>query len=144
MMDFAQALNGYRLRRRDFLGAFAALALPNSASASPTPYPVHFRKANPFAAALSHIDAGSDEFPFEKQAQEIESRLAAMLNGKALPLASGFRGAPLIPKRYVPMAEGVAEAEFGEGAPDFTPWVKSLGQVRRARFFVLPGDVVRY
>jgi tetratricopeptide (TPR) repeat protein len=144
MIDFANALTGYKLRRRDFLGAFAALALPNSASASPTRYPVHFRKANPFDAALAHIDPGSDEFPLEKQAQEIESRLAAMMNGKALPLASGFRGAPLIPKRYIRIAEDVAEAEFGEGAPDFTPWIKSLGQVRRARFFVLPGDLVRY
>jgi hypothetical protein len=138
------ALIGYHLRRRDFLAALASLALLPSAGASPTRYPVHFRKANPFDSALAHINAGSDAFPFEKQAQEIESRIAGMLNGKPLPLAAGFRGAALTPKRYVRIAEGVEEAEFGEGEPGFTPWIKSLGQVRRARFFVLPGDLVRY
>ncbi|MGA3205120.1 MAG: FG-GAP-like repeat-containing protein, partial [Bryobacteraceae bacterium] len=114
--------------------------------ASPIRYAAHFRKANPFDSALAHIEAGSDEFAFEKQAQEIEGRLAAMLDGKALPLAAGFRGAPVMPKRYVRIAEGVSEAEFGDGAwePALAEWIRSLGRVHRARFFVLPGDVVRY
>jgi hypothetical protein len=138
------ALIGYQPRRRDFLAALASLAWLPSASASPTRYPVHYRKANPFDSVLAHIEAGSDEFPFEKQAQEIESRLAAMLNGRPLPLAAGFRGVALVPKRYVPIGEGAAQAEFAEGEPDFAAWIKSLGTVRRARFFVLPDDIVRY
>jgi tetratricopeptide (TPR) repeat protein len=134
------------LQRREFLAALASLGLLPPIAASPTRYPVHFRKPNPFDPVLAHIEAGSDEFPFEKQAQEIENRLAAMLHAKPLPLATGFRGAPSMPKRYTHIAEGVSEAVFGNDAwePALAEWIRSLGQVRRARFFVLPGDIVRY
>ncbi len=130
----------YHPRRRDFLAALACLAIPSQAAR----YPVHFRKPNPFDTALSHIEAGSDDFPFEKQAQEIESRLASMLTGKPLPLSSGFQGASLIPKYYVPITEGVKEAQFADGEFAIAPWIKSLGPIRRANFFVLPDNLVRY
>lgn len=134
------------LQRREFLAALASLGLTPSVGAGPTRYAAHFRKSNPFDPVLAHIEAGSDEFPFEKQAQEIENRLAAMLKGEPLRMATGFRGSPSMPKRYTRIAEGVSEAEFGDDAwePAFTAWIRSLGRVRRARFFVLPGDLVRY
>jgi hypothetical protein len=106
----------------------------------------HFRKPNPFGVVLAHVEAGSDDFPFEKQAQEIENRLAAMLHGEELPLAVGFPGTPR-PRRYIRIAEGVSEAEFGDGEafePAVAEWIRSLGRVRRARFFTLPDDMVRY
>jgi hypothetical protein len=124
----------------------ASLGFTRPLDASPVRYPAHFRKPNPFDSALAHVEAGSDEFPFEKTAQEIEQRLAGMLAGKPLPLAAGFHGAPSMPTRYTRIAEGVSQAEFGSEAwePALAQWIRSLGTIRRARFFVLPGDVVRY
>jgi len=129
--------------RREFLAALASLGLLPSESSGASRYPVHFRKANPYDHVLAYIEPGSDEFPFEKEAQEIEGRLAAMLRGEALPLASDFAGGVPLARRYIPVGEGVAEAEFG-AETDFQKWIGSLGRVRRARFFVLPGNVVRY
>jgi tetratricopeptide (TPR) repeat protein len=104
---------------------------------------VHFRKANPYDHVFAHIEPGTDEFPFEKEAQEIEGRLAAMLRGEALPPANDFAGSVPLARRYRPVSEGVAEAEFGAEA-DFQKWIRSLGRIRRASFFVLPDNVVRY
>ncbi|MGA3186788.1 MAG: FG-GAP-like repeat-containing protein [Bryobacteraceae bacterium] len=134
------------LHRRQFLAVLASLGFLPSTDAAPTHYAAHFRKPNPFDPVLAHIDAGSDKFKFEKQAQEIESRLASMLHGKPLPLSPGFRGSPSLPQRYIPIAEGVSEAQFGEDPwkPAFTHWIQSLGQIRRARFFVLPAGLIRY
>jgi len=137
----------FPIERREFLAALASLGLLPSRSAASIRYAAHFRKPNPFDAALARIEPGSDEFPFEKQAQEIEGRLAAMLHGEALPLATGFRGTPPMPRRYIRIAEGVSEAEFATkeaSDPAVAEWVRSLGRVRRARFFVLPGDLIHY
>jgi tetratricopeptide (TPR) repeat protein len=137
----------FPIERREFLAALATFAFWRAKVSAAIPYAAHFRKPNPFAAALSHIEPGADEFPFEKQAQEIENRLAAMLRGEALPLAATFRGTPPTPQRYVRIAEGVSEAEFSdEESSDPAPseWIRSLGRVRRARFFALPDNVIRY
>jgi Flp pilus assembly protein TadD len=135
------------MQRREFLAALASFGLLPSRASAAIPYTVHFRKPNPFDAVLSHIEAGSDEFPFEKQAQEIERHLAAMLQGEALPLAPAFRGTPPMPQRHIRIAEGVSEAEFGNeesSDPAMAEWIRSLGRVRRARFFALPDNVIRY
>ena len=60
-----------------------------------------------------------------------------------MPQASNFAGRAPLARRYKPVAEGVSEAEFGSEG-DFEQWIASLGRVRRASFFVLPDDVVRY
>jgi tetratricopeptide (TPR) repeat protein len=137
----------FPIQRREFLAALASLATLPRKSLAAIPYTPHFRKPNPFDAVLARIEAGSDEFAGEKQAVEIEFRLAAMLRGEPLPLAAGFHGAPPAAQRYVRIAEGVSEAEFG-GAETSDPavkeWIRSLGPVRRARFFALPGGVIRY
>jgi tetratricopeptide (TPR) repeat protein len=137
----------FPIQRREFLAALASLGFLPSRSSGGIPFTAHFRRPNPFDAVLAHVEAGSDEFPFEKQAQEIENRLAAMLHGEALPLAASFRGTPPMPRRYMHIAEGVSEAEFGDGEasdPAVAEWIRSLGRVRRARFFALPGDLIRY
>jgi tetratricopeptide (TPR) repeat protein len=137
----------FPIERREFLAALACLGFLPSKSSAAIPYPAHFRKPNPFDAVLAHIEAGSDEFQFEKQAQEIEKRLAAILHGEALPLAAGFRGTSPIPRQYVRIAEGVSEAEFGAAEASELPvaeWIRSLGRVRRAQFYALPGDTIRY
>jgi tetratricopeptide (TPR) repeat protein len=129
--------------RREFLAALASLGfLPSNGSGS-SRYSVQFRKPNPYDHVLAHLEPGTDEFLFEKEAQEIEGRLSAMLRGHRLPLATDFTGSAPLARRYRPIAEGVSEAEFDTGA-GFEQWIASLGHIRRAGFFVLPGNLVRY
>ncbi len=137
----------FPIRRREFLAALASLGLISSRGSGSTRYPVHFRKPNPYDGVLAHIEPGTDEFPFEKEAEEIENHLSAMLRGQALPLAPGFVGTSPLPSRYRSVAEGVAEAEFGsagEFGNTVNQWIESLGHIRRAHFFVLPDNLVRY
>lgn len=129
--------------RREFLAALASLGILPSNSSGSSRYPVHFRKPNPYDHVLAHVEPGTDEFPFEKEAQEIEGRLLAMLRGQALPLTSDFAGTVPLALRYRPVADGITEAEFG-AETDFQKWVASLGRIRRAGFFVLPDNLVRY
>jgi tetratricopeptide (TPR) repeat protein len=133
--------------RREFLAALASSGFFPSEGFGSTSYPVHFRKPNPYDSVLAHIEPGADEFPFEKEAQEIEHRLAAMLRGQALPLGNGFTGSSPLVARYRAVAEGVAEAEFvsgGDFASTLDQWIRSLGHIRRAHFLVLPDNLVRY
>jgi len=137
----------FPIGRREFLAALASLGLVPSRGLGSTRYPVHLRKANPYDGVLAHVVAGTDEFPFEKEALEIEGNLSAMLRGMELPVASDFTGASVMPLRYRTIASGVSEAEFGaEGAfqDGLARWIQSLGSIRRAGFFVLPDNVVRY
>ena len=134
---------GFPIRRREFLAALASSGILSSDSSGSVRYPVQFRKPNPYDGVVGRVNPGTDEFPFEKEAQEIESRLRAMLRGQPLPQASNFAGRAPLARRYKPVAEGVSEAEFGSEG-DFEQWIASLGRVRRASFFVLPDDVVRY
>lgn len=93
------------------------------------------------------MQAGTDEFLFEKEAQEIEAKLSAMMGSRDLPLASDFTGASPMPLRHRTIAPGVSEAEFGAAGTfqdGLTQWIQSLGNIRRAGFFVLPDNVVRY
>jgi len=134
---------GFPIGRREFLAALASSGILSSDSSGSVRYPVQFRKPNPYDGVVGRVNPGTDEFPFEKEAQEIESRLRAMLRGQPLPQASNFAGRAPLARRYKPVAEGVSEAEFGSEG-DFEQWIASLGRVRRASFFVLPDDVVRY
>ncbi len=137
----------FPLRRREFLAALASSAVLPSRTSSAVRYPVHFRKPSPYESALARVEPGGDEFPFEKQASEVEAALREMLKSRAVPLAPDFRGASPLPLRYKPVAEGVAIAEFGSSATfaEVLPkWIESLGRVRRTGFFALPGNRVRY
>jgi tetratricopeptide (TPR) repeat protein len=137
----------FPIERREFLAALAGLGILSRSASGSNRYPVHFRKPSPYETVLAQVDAGADEFRFEKEAAEIERRLAAMLTGEALPLADDFAGASPLPRRYRKIAEGVTEAEFGSGAgfvDGLAQWIQSLGRIRRARFFVLPDHLLRY
>jgi len=134
--------------RREFLAALAGsgLIIP-SKGFSGGRYPVHFRKPNPYANIMAHADPGTDEFALEREAQEVEERLRAVLRGAPLPLADDFHGASPAPLRYKPVADGVLEAEFAVGdkfQEGLARWIASLGEVQRSAFFVLPGNIVRY
>jgi FimV-like protein len=70
------------MNRRDFLKAIAAAGLAPSNTNAATPFPVHYRRANPFDSVLRYVEPGSDEFRGEKEALELESRLVAIFGGK--------------------------------------------------------------
>lgn len=137
----------FPIGRREFLAALAFLESATRRAAASERFPVHFRKPSPYQALLANVEPGADEFHFEKEAQAIEQRLAAMLQGQELPLSPDFTGESPLPRRYRPLADGISVAEYG--APGsfqktLAQWIRSLGQIRRARFFVLPDNLVRY
>ena len=65
-----------------------------------------------------------------------------------LPLAANCRGFSPAPREYRRVAADVRTAVFDPRSTDLAlgwkNWRASLGTVRRARFFVLPGDLIRY
>ena len=134
------------MKRREFLAALAAagFARPGHAAA---PFPVKYRQLPPYAAALSFVEPGLDEFPAEKAALEIESRLREGLLGGRMAFAAGCGGRSPAAAEYREIASGVVAGVFAEdGAVEsgWKRWRESLGSVDRARFYSLPGDMVRY
>ncbi|HCC59142.1 MAG TPA: hypothetical protein DEQ47_18145 [Solibacterales bacterium] len=120
--------------RRDFLALSAAAVFLRRTSHAATPFPVVLRQAPPYQALLGMALPGTDEFPGEKAALEIESALLAQLRSGSLPLEN-----PRV--RYEAIAADVERGVFGtEGAP----WLDALGVMEAARFFVLPENTVRY
>ncbi len=132
--------------RRHFIGALGAASLVRTRPAAGDVEVV--RPRSPYEALLRDIEPGHDDFPLEKEAFEIAARLRELPRTRELPLSPDFHGQSPLPVRYVPLAEGVSRAEFdpSEGAFDsgLKGWVDSLGEIRAARFFVLPDDMVRY
>ncbi len=106
------------------------------------------RPRSPYEALLRDIEPGHDGFPLEKAAFEIAARLKDLTLARSLPLAPDFRGSSPLPVRHLPVAEGVSRAEFDPSDAAFgtglKKWLDSLGEIRAARFFVLPNEVVRY
>jgi tetratricopeptide (TPR) repeat protein len=109
---------------------------------------VKFRKPAPHEAYRKFIEPGNDEFPEEREAMQIESTLARF----EVPLAPDFEGASPLPDGYSkPVRHGLvstSDAVYHSSAGDFTTglaaWKKSLGEIRRAQFYALPGNRVRY
>jgi len=125
-----------------------AWSWPVRAGTTATPFPVRFRKPNPYEKLRPLVAAGHDEFPAEKEAETIASRWKSLLVERTVSLAADFRGLPPIPARYKEIAEGVFTAEFDHDESSFQSgwknWVAALGRIRSARFSVLPGGHVRY
>ncbi len=136
------------MNRRQFIGSFAAAGFARPRHCSAAPFPVRFRKASPHETLARYIVPGNDEFAGEKAAMEIEAMLRRLPETGTLPLAPDFRGVSPLPSRYRSVGADCFVAEFDAAVDGFAAglkkWVDSLGTVRRARFFVLPGDVVRY
>jgi hypothetical protein len=105
-------------------------------------------KAHPYESLFAYIEPGHDEFGSEKQAAEITAHLERLPRTRILPLDIGFQGASPMPVRYRAVAEGVAQAEYDLLDQNFqtglAKWLAGLGEIRSARFFILPGDRVRY
>src|SRR6201999_90313 len=105
-----------QMRRRDFIAGSAGLLFSRWASLplAGAVFPVHYRKASPYESLARFIEAGNDEFKGEPAALALEARLTRMFQGKEA------------------LPAGLAE------------WKSKLGEIRAARFFVLPEDRVRY
>ncbi len=135
------------MRRREFLFTFAATSYLASKGHAYSSFPVKYRELPRHAPLMPFAEPGHDEFPAEKAAMEIEERLRAALIEGCLPLATDCRGGSPAPREYRDIAPGVAEGVFGgEGdiAAGFKQWWESLGKIHSARFYRLPGEIVRY
>ena len=123
------------MTRREFLAAVAAaqISWPGAAAVPLGP---------------RYVDADADEFACEKAAKQIEANLARLLETRSLPLAAGFQGGSPLPSRWRTVAEGIQRAEYNAANRGFSEglraWIESLGPVRSANFYALPGDRVRY
>ncbi len=134
------------MNRRRFLGIVATATLFRPASAQVTVNGAHPK--NPVDLLLRDIEPGQDEFPLEKEALEIAARLRSLIQTRSLPLALNFRGISPLPKTWNPVSEGVATAQFDHSDTNYEAglknWLDGLGQIRAARFFVLPDNIIRY
>src|SRR6185312_10717118 len=94
------------------------------------------------------IAPGKDEFPEEAAAMKAEAALRNAVRSGELPTVSEFRGISLLATRWRAAGDDIHVAEFDSSASttdlEFRQWLGSLGQVRRAQFFVLPEDRIRY
>jgi tetratricopeptide (TPR) repeat protein len=77
-------------------------------------FPVHYRRESAYQSLYSHVLPGNDEFRQEAAAIQIERRLTRVFGGNE-PFPPGLEA-----------------------------WKARLGYVRTARFYALPGNVVRY
>ena len=96
---------------------------------------------------LAFAEPGLDEFPGEKIAMEIEACLRAAVSSGKLPFAPNCAGISPAPREYRDIAPGVAAAAFGSDpdvASGWNKWRESLGTIHGARFYSLPGGVIRY
>jgi tetratricopeptide (TPR) repeat protein len=139
------------MNRRRFIAAVATAtaAYPAEAAEPQSPVAVEVvHPRNPFESLLKDIEPGLDEFPLEREAARIAAHLNRLTTLRSLPLASNFQGVSPCPSGYRTVAPGVTSAVYDPSQEDFqtglTRWLDSLGPLRAARFFVLPGDLIRY
>ena len=133
--------------RREFLVSAAALpaltCLPGAPAFAEEP-----RHTPPYLALERFIAPGNDEFQHEKTALQIVKSLENALRSMELPVGVSFQGSSPFPKSYRALAPDLEEAVFEPGdlnlAEGWKQWVQSLGQIRRAQFYVLPDGIVRY
>lgn len=118
---------------------------PAAARSAPVPFPVRFRKPNPYENLRVLVEPGHDAFAVEAEAAAIEKRWSGSLSTGAAPLAEGFQGSSPLP-RYDRIGDNIFVAKFegGDFAAGFKRWRAALGSIRSARFFALPGDRLRY
>ncbi len=123
------------MNRREFLISSAALTCLKSPPAF-AEEPRH--QEPPYLKLKSFIEPGHDEFAGEKAALDLKDRLRAAVLSKTLAHAA------IGPTSYKRVAEDLKEGVF-EGEPvNWEDWVESLGRVRRADFFPLPDNTVRF
>jgi tetratricopeptide (TPR) repeat protein len=133
--------------RREFLISAAAIPALSCLSGEPA-FADEPHYDPPYLALQKFILPGNDEFPKEKTAMQIVESLDKALRSMELPIGPSFQGESPCPKNYKALAPDVEEAVFesSDAAVEegWRRWVQSLGNIRRAQFYVLPGGTVRY
>ncbi|HSU61038.1 MAG TPA: FG-GAP-like repeat-containing protein [Bryobacteraceae bacterium] len=114
------------MKRRDFLKTAATIPALACLRSSPA-FAEEARHVPPYLALKKFIEPGNDEFVWEKTAEEIRRSLSNALLSKQLRVSE-------------PRPSG---AVFQSPLPSHS-WVESLGVIRRAEFYPLPDDIVRY
>src|ERR1051326_3779038 len=129
---------GCIMRLRDFLAPCAAGSLLASTGDAAPPLVVKFRREPSYRALAAFVDPGLDEFPGEKIAIEIESRLHTALMSGDLPIAATCSGASPMPREYRAIASDVSTAVYGDSgdiAAGWKTWRDSLRAIELARFY---------
>ncbi len=136
------------LSRRGFLGGLALSGFIRPHRADAKPFPIVFRKPNPYASLEPAIEPGHDEFAGEVEAARLKSALERMLRGEGIELAEGFAGRSPMPSGYAAVGEEIRTAVYegaGAGFHDgVRRWLASIGAIRGARVYPLPEGRVRY
>ncbi len=105
-------------------------------------------KSASYTALARYILPGSDEFPQEKIAFEHQAALMSAFRSKQLPVAPHSKGISPAPLSYEAVAADLKRAVFGKAESDlvdaWAKWIDGLGEIRRAQFYILPDDVVRF
>jgi len=123
------------VNRREFLISTAAIAcLKQKVAFAEETRP----QEPPYLKLKKFIEPGNDEFPGEKAALALKAKLSDALKSKELAHAA------VGPTSYKRLAPDLAEGVFTGTPRGWREWVESLGQVRRASFFPLPGNIVRF
>lgn len=145
--------------RREFLrvsvaapvvtGLAGSLVRPGSLGAAPQiAEPRATSHRAPYEALTEFILPGHDDFAGEQTAMEIGRALHESLTSGNLPLATTVTGAsPAATKQRLvadDLAESIFDANDRDIAAGWQQWVKSLGEVRRSQFSVLPQNVIRF
>jgi tetratricopeptide (TPR) repeat protein len=136
------------ITRREWL--VSATALPALALIRPAPALAAEQATHgaPYLALERFIEPGHDEFPEEKTAADIEQALADAVKSSELPLAASASGLSPFWRSSRKVAADLEEAIYDELDKDvaagWREWVRSLGNVRRAEFHLLPDGVVRF
>ena len=133
------------LSRRQFLASSAAFPILAGLRARPA-FAEPLRHSPPYLTLEKFIEPGFDEFSQEQQAAIIAAELdLAFRTGN---LKNEPTGQSPCPAKYHPIAQGLEEALYNHLDTDvrqgWQRWVRFFKQVRRARFFPLPGDIVRF
>ena len=126
------------ITRRELLGVAAAFAAPprkaHAGPALPVPYPVKMKTAAPYEPILKFALPGSDEFPEERAAMQLEATIKKeLLSGKLRVWPDRVRYTASSPDSFT--------ASFGS---EGERWLSSLGTITEARIFALPENRIRY
>jgi tetratricopeptide (TPR) repeat protein len=130
--------------RREFLAATAAAAAIARVSPAAAGSNESLHQA-PFEALRGYILPGNDQFAGEQTALAFRTALNEALRSGELP---GVRGVSVCPRSFKKIADDVSVAVFDAADTDvaggWRRWRESLGEIRRAQFFVLPENRIRY
>ncbi len=133
------------LNRRQFIASTAALPVLASLRGRPA-FAEEPRHTPPYLALEKFIQPGFDDFPEEERAAIISAELdQAFRTGT---LKNEPNGRSPCPASYRSITPDLREAIYNQSDTDvqegWRRWVRFFKKVRRAQFFPLPGDIVRF